>query len=191
MAKATNFWRNMEDLYTRKKHTRLQIQELKQKYSQQELKLKSHNILLQLEQHEAFKNAKTVMAYWSMPGEVYTHDAVIKWSKNKNMLLPCVKGDELEIRSFTGEEEIEIRGKYRIGEPTGPIFEDFEKIDLIVVPGVAFDQQNNRLGRGKAYYDKFLPKTRAYKIAVCFDFQMIETVPTGSTDIQMDHVIAG
>ncbi len=181
----------MEDLYAKKKQLRHQINTIKQNYSQQELETKSRDILLKLEQHEAFEKARTVLAYWSMPGEVYTHDAVIRWSKDKHLLLPCVKGDELEIRKFTNEKEIEIRGKYQIGEPTGSIIESFNGIDLVIVPGLAFDRQNNRLGRGKAYYDKFLLKTKAYKIAVCFDFQMVEAVPVDATDIQMDQIIAG
>lgn len=181
----------MEDLYAKKKQLRHQIKTIKQKYSQQELETKSRDMLLRLEQLEAFEKARTVMAYWSMPGEVYTHNAVIRWSKDKRLLLPCVKGDELEIRNFTNEKDLEIRGKYQIGEPTGPIFDKFQEIDLVIVPGVAFDRQNNRLGRGKAYYDKFLPKTKAYKIALCFDFQMVAAVPIDATDIKMDLIIAG
>lgn len=64
-----------------------------------------------------------------------------------------------------------------------------DKIDVILVPGVAFDAYGNRLGRGKGYYDKILKQTNAYKIGVCFDFQFIENVPTEVHDVKMDKVV--
>ena len=64
----------------------------------------------------------------------------------------------------------------------------WEKIDLILVPGMAFDAMGNRLGRGKGYYDKVLRHTPAYKIGVCFDFQFLKAVPTEAHDVRMDNV---
>ena len=79
---------------------------------------------------------------------------------------------------------------YHIQEPIGKIFEDYSTIDVIIVPGVAFDNQGNRLGRGKGYYDRFLKKIPATKkIGICFDFQMIEQIPTEKNDIPMDDII--
>ena len=66
----------------------------------------------------------------------------------------------------------------------------FLSIELVVVPGMAFDKQGHRLGRGKGYYDRLLPKlTNAYKLGVCFPYQYIEEVPTDEHDIRMDEVL--
>lgn len=62
---------------------------------------------------------------------------------------------------------------------------------MVIVPGIAFDLNNNRLGRGKAYYDKFLEKINTVKIGLCFDFQIVDKVPIESTDIKMDLVLFG
>ncbi len=69
------------------------------------------------------------------------------------------------------------------------MFEEVDKIDLIIVPGIAFDKSLNRLGRGKAYYDKLLKDSKAIKIGVCFDFQLLESVPVDKYDVKMDLII--
>ena len=83
------------------------------------------------------------------------------------------------------------RGSSAISGPTGDVFEQIDSIDLIIVPGIAFDKNMNRLGRGKAYYDKLLKDTNAFKAGVCFDFQIIQRVPAESHDVKMDDVIFG
>ncbi|MDA3778950.1 MAG: 5-formyltetrahydrofolate cyclo-ligase, partial [Bacteroidales bacterium] len=75
-------------------------------------------------------------------------------------------------------------------EPIGETFTDYNSIDIIVVPGVAFDDNMNRLGRGKAYYDKLLHNCKAKKIGICFNFQIINKVPVDKHDITMDLVIS-
>ena len=64
-----------------------------------------------------------------------------------------------------------------------------DKIDLVIVPGIAFDKQNNRMGRGKAFYDGILNKLSGVKVGVCFRFQIVENVPTDEHDIKMNYVI--
>ena len=72
----------------------------------------------------------------------------------------------------------------------GELFTNYALIDLIVVPGVAFDTKGNRLGRGKGYYDRLLPHIpSAYKAGICFPFQIVEEVPAESFDILMDEII--
>jgi 5-formyltetrahydrofolate cyclo-ligase len=129
------------------------------------------------------------MAYWSMDDEVHTHDFVLKFLGKKQIILPVVKGDVLELKEFTSKTNMMIGESYGIKEPEGEPFNEIDKIDLIIVPGVAFDVKNNRLGRGKAYYDNLLIKTRALKVGVCFDFQLLNSVPVEEHDVKMDLVI--
>lgn len=150
----------------------------------------SRSVWMQVEREEVFKEARTVLAYWSMDDEVFTHDFVCKWAEMKTILLPCVRGEELDIRYFDGKENLCPGEGYAIPEPVGALFTDLKQIDLVLVPGVAFDREGNRLGRGKGYYDRILKQTPAYKIGLCFDFQLLDCVPTEEHDIKMDRVIS-
>ncbi|MEG1738533.1 MAG: 5-formyltetrahydrofolate cyclo-ligase [Odoribacter sp.] len=172
-----------------KKELRRQMRELKKTYSLEQKIQKSLSVWKIVEQDEHFKAARIVLIYWSMEDEVFTPDFVGRWAKEKTILLPCVKGDQLELRYFEGKEKLCPGEGYAIPEPVGKLFTDLNKIDLILVPGVAFDQQGNRLGRGKGFYDKILKLTNAYKIGVCFDFQYLDNIPTEAHDIRMDQVI--
>ena len=144
----------------------------------------------QVEQLSQFQNATTVLLYWSMEDEVQTHDFVNRWYRQKTILLPCVNGDDLRLRQYTGPECLTAGEQFGIGEPIGPEFTDLEKVDLIIVPGVAFDRQNNRMGRGRGFYDRLLKSTpNAYKVGVGFDFQLVESVPVEPFDVPMDKVV--
>lgn len=137
-----------------------------------------------------FVSARTVLLYWSMDDEVQTREFVVQWYRQKNILLPCVDGDILRLRPFSGTDHMVAGESFGIGEPTGEEFTDYENIDLIVVPGVAFDTHGNRMGRGRGFYDRLLKLTpHAYKVGVAFDFQMRDTIPTEPHDIAMDRVI--
>ena len=173
-----------------KKALRVEIRQLKRACPLEERRRKSLSVWEAVERDEVFQQAETVLAYWSMDDEVYTHDFVKRWAGSKTLLLPCVKGDELELRYFDGEERLQPGEGYAIPEPVGELFADWGKIDLILVPGVAFDKFGNRLGRGKGYYDKVLKQTGAYKLGVCFDFQLVERVPVEPHDVKMDRVVA-
>ena len=77
-----------------------------------------------------------------------------------------------------------------IEEPTGDETTDINAIELIIVPGVAYDRRGNRIGRGKGYYDRLLSSTSATKIGVGYDFQLIgEDIPAEEHDVAMDIVI--
>lgn len=174
----------------KKKELRRQIKELKQNISIEDKKKKSFIIFRRIEQLVKFKTSQTVMVYWSMPDEVYTHDFILKWHKEKVIILPVVNGDDLELRIFTGVENMTTGQSFGISEPIGEKFDKPEDIDLIIVPGIAFDSSNNRMGRGKAYYDKLLKKSNAYKVGICFNFQLIDSVPVDEHDVKMDLVIS-
>ena len=150
---------------------------------------KSAEILAALEAHPVFRAASIILLYHSLPDEVHTHDFIRKWSTKKKILLPVVIGNDLELRVYTSPADLAI-GAYGIEEPTGALFTDYATIDLVIVPGVAFDRDGNRLGRGKGYYDRLLPRIpSAYKVGICFPFQIVEEVPAEPFDIRMDEII--
>ena len=149
----------------------------------------SEQIIQELEADARFQTAQIVLMYHSLPDEVDTHAFIEKWCKQKTVLLPVVIGNELELRLFQNANEL-TTGAFGIAEPTGKVFTNFNSIDLAIIPGMAFDRQGNRLGRGKGYYDRLLPKlTNAYKIGICFPYQLVEEVPTEETDVSMHKVI--
>ncbi|HKL07338.1 MAG TPA: 5-formyltetrahydrofolate cyclo-ligase [Bacteroidales bacterium] len=176
-------------IHEQKNTVRKEIKQLKKQYTLEEKKAKSKIIFEQIELLSEFQQADIIMAYWSMNDEVYTHDFVLKWYQTKTIILPSVKDDELELRVFKGLDDMIEGTAFGIKEPRALYKNSLDKIDMIIVPGVAFDKQNNRLGRGKAYYDKLLSKTSALKIGVCFDFQMLGKVPADQYDVKMDRVI--
>lgn len=172
-----------------KKRIRSEIRKLKQGYSLEQKKDMSKPILQKLEQLTEFIDAKTIMLYWSMDDEVYTHDFVCKWATQKKVILPCVKGETLDLKIFKGIDQL-VRGEnFGIPEPDGPIYMQEDDIDFILVPGVAFDIENNRMGRGKAYYDRLLKSINAYKVGICFDFQVLNKVPIDEHDVKMDQIV--
>lgn len=167
---------------------RRQMALLKKEYATQTREL-SARVLAALEDHPVFRAASTVLLYYSLPDEVDTHAFVEKWSSRKRILLPVVVGEELELRLFTSNQDL-APGAYGIWEPVGAPFTAFEEIDFVAVPGVAFDRQGNRLGRGKGYYDRLLPRLpQAYKAGICFPYQLVETVPHDPHDIAMHCVV--
>lgn len=172
-----------------KKEIRKRIRIKKKEYSLDQKKKKSKIIFEKLEQLDCFSDAEIVMAYWSMNDEVFTHDFIQKYIGNKRFILPVVNGDILLLKEFIGTADMVTGESFGIAEPDGEEFTDINKIDMIIVPGVAFDKGLNRLGRGKAYYDKLLKQSDATKVGVCFDFQLIDSVPVDEHDVKMDKVI--
>lgn len=148
----------------------------------------SETLLKHIETHPAFIKAGCVLIYHSLKDEVYTHTFIEKWKESKTILLPVVTGNDLKLRKYLGKQSIQ-KGNNGIEEPIGENFTDYNGIDLAIIPGVAFDTKGNRLGRGKGYYDRLLPKLQAHKIGVCFSFQIANEVPTEEFDIRMDEII--
>jgi 5-formyltetrahydrofolate cyclo-ligase len=175
----------------RKKELRKRIAQLKTLHSLSTTRLaQSKQIFSLLEEHPAFQKAKTILLYYALSDEVETQTFIAAWSGKKTILLPRITGDELELKVYQGAEHLQ-QNSYGIDEPVGESFSDYSAIDLAIVPGVAFDNQGHRLGRGKGYYDRLLPQLSAYKIGVCFPFQLVDDVPTDPFDIAMDEVICG
>lgn len=162
---------------------------LKRSYTKTILQERSDKIMQRLEETSLFGQASCIALYHAIPGEVQTADFIEKWFRKKKILLPVIEGDDLRLLLYTGKSSLKS-GVFGILEPEkGAETVPDEEIDLIIVPGVAFDRQRNRLGRGKGYYDRLLATLKVPKIGICFDFQLQETIPVEPFDKKMDRVI--
>lgn len=168
---------------------RSRIRLLKKAESAAGLALQSEAGIALLQEHPRWQAARTVCLYWALPDEVQTRALCFAAMKEKTVLLPVVQGEDLVLRRFEGEEQLRNDNPLHIFEPCGADWDDLQAVDLVVVPGVAFDRTGRRLGRGRGFYDRFLPKLRAFRMGLCFSFQHVDTVPAGPEDIPMDEVI--
>lgn len=135
---------------------------------------------------EQWKRAKIVLLFSSLPNEIDTSELICQARKEgKTVLLPVVDGNVLRLRRYNETMHL---GAYNILEPDGPDFSSYNQIDLAVIPGLAFDYCGNRLGRGKGYYDRLLTKLQAYKIGICFSFQILKSVPVEEHDLPVDSI---
>lgn len=153
---------------------------------------KSAKIMSRLFSLSEFRGAKTIMFYVDAGNEVKTRDGITKaLSEGKRVVVPKVKKGygllAIEIKSL---DELSP-GTFGILEPAGEKGISPEEIDLVVVPGVAFDKKGNRMGYGAGYYDSFLPKLRpeVKKVAVAFEIQVTDSLPAEEHDVKMDLII--
>lgn len=172
----------------RKEKLRQQIRQIKRQFSPQQLEELSLPVISRLK--PLLAEAQFIMVYYSLPDEVNTHHLIDDLvADGKTVLLPRVSGpDTMELRRYTDHADLQ-EGAYHILEPVGEPFTDYASIDIIIVPGLAFDAAGHRLGRGRGYYDRFLRTMGVRTIGVCFDFQKVEEVPVDAFDIPVDMVI--
>ena len=160
----------------------------KKEFSLSVLEERSETLLQTIELLPEFVHAQTVFLYYSMPDEVATHAFVKKWSETKEIYLPVIEEGEMKLRLYSSDEMLRT-GVFNIREPQGNLCSDYKLIDFAIVPGVAFDRQCFRMGRGKGYYDRVLPLLSCAKAGICFAFQIVENVPVDEWDVPMDYVI--
>lgn len=146
--------------------------------------------LLNLDQ---FKRAKNIFIYVNMSDEVNTVELIeLILAEGKTVavpkVIPVLKAMEaLEIKSFADLSE---SGAFGILEPTMDSKNISKEIDIAIVPGLAFDEEKNRLGYGGGFYDKFFSKYKNIeKIALCYEYQIVKSTPRDEFDIKMDAII--
>ena len=145
-------------------------------------------VFSRLEQSAAFALAENILLYHSLPDELSTHEFLDRWSSRKHFFLPRVNGVNLDILPY--DRSRLALGSFHIEEPQGDETVDMSDIELVVVPAVAYDRRGNRVGRGKGYYDRLLSSTRATKVGVGYDFQLIEEeIDSEPHDVAVDIVI--
>ncbi len=135
---------------------------------------------------DIYQKSKVIALYKSMNNEVDTNSLINEALKNKIVLLPKIVDNKI-IFIMINNDTMYSKSSFGVLEPIGDIY--LENIDLIIVPGIAFDKNLNRLGYGKGYYDQYLGNKKIYKIGICFSSQMVNIVPTNDYDIKMDMVI--
>lgn len=155
-------------------------------------KEKSDQITKKIIENDFYKNAKIVALYKNLTDEVDTNE-LIKYSINigKTVCLPRIVENEIRFYKINGCDEILEKSKFGVKEPIA-IEDNYIKksmIELIIVPGVCFDQNKNRMGFGKGFYDRFLESTSLKSIGICFEEQIVEKLPVTTNDVKMDLVI--
>lgn len=130
-----------------------------------------------------FKKAKRIMAYADYNHEVSTRYIIEEaWKQGKEVAVPKVSGKDMIFIRLTDFSQLE-EGFYGIPEPARGESVEWQDA-FMVMPGVAFDRENHRVGYGGGFYDRFLEKHQSItRVAVAFDFQILDQVPTEPTDI--------
>jgi 5-formyltetrahydrofolate cyclo-ligase len=145
-------------------------------------------VFSRLEQSAAFALSENILLYHSLPDELSTIEFLKKWAGRKHFFLPRVNGVNLDILPY--DQSRLALGAFQIEEPQGDDTVDIAKIEMIVVPAIAYDRRGNRVGRGKGYYDRLLASTKATKVGVGYDFQLLdEEIPAEPHDVAVDMVI--
>jgi 5-formyltetrahydrofolate cyclo-ligase len=142
---------------------------------------------------EEFSQATCIALY--APAHKETDTGVIleaAFAAGKKVLYPAVCGERMVFRQVEGLHHL-AEGSFGILEPcpTG-IDHHADEPDMIIVPGVAFDQNGHRIGYGKGYYDRFLlhPGRKAHLVGLCHDFQLIDgAIPAEEHDIRMELIV--
>ena len=142
----------------------------------------------------AYRKAKAIMLYVALDEEVDMHSILQRaFRDKKHVLLPVVvaETDELICAELFSPERMKP-GKYGIMEPehwSSPF--PTRELDMVLVPGLAFDKKNYRLGRGKGYYDRFLAKlhSKVSTVGLAFDVQLTDLLPVEPHDVKMDLVV--
>ena len=170
-----------------KRDIRRKIKNLRTMLTDAERQAAADAVFGQLEQTAAFMLADRILMYHSLPDEVSTHAFLRKWGGRKSFFLPRVNGLDLEILPYS-RTRLQL-GAFHIEEPEGDDLQNPDTMEMIIVPAVAYDRNGNRVGRGKGYYDRLLSRSKALKIGVAYDFQLMDEVDTEEHDIPVDIVI--
>jgi len=166
-----------------KNNLRQRILNILRSQKKEDILKKSKIIQEKLFAREEFQKAKVILFYASFDGEVETLEMMKQAQKlGKKIALPMILKEKKKlIPALIEDFDTLVKGAYGICCPAreSSCILDVEEIDLAIVPGVAFDKNNNRLGRGQGYYDRFLSELSDTipTIGLAFDFQLVEKLP--------------
>jgi len=145
---------------------------------------------------QAFEKAGHIHAYVSTPSEADTYgimEYILHLSSQKHLFLPRVTGEGtmefFEVTDLNRDLKVGYKG---ITEPVAPIERaSNQSPEIILVPGVAFDKNFNRMGYGKGFYDRYLALRgqKSLKVGVCYSFQLLQEIPCEENDVKMDIIV--
>ena len=137
-----------------------------------------------------WKEAKTVLLYNAIGSELSTESLFQKAiEQKKTVLLPVTLNLEGKMSVGYWKQDKLTEGHFAIPEPAPLPHFNLSLIDLVIVPGVAFDRMGGRLGQGKGYYDRFLSTTESFRIGFCFAEQLASELPMRNHDARMDSIV--
>lgn len=174
-----------------KKHIRHQILEQRETMPQDECSKKSKLILQKVLADEHYQKAACLLTYLDYKKEVETTQLVEQaWLDGKSVYCPKIIGQTMVFYRISSFSEVRV-GYKGIPEPVAPeepqLIPTIEVLRqaLCIMPGVVFDRQLHRIGYGKGFYDRFLAdKDGLMTIALCFDYQLLEAIPSGKFDLR-------
>jgi 5-formyltetrahydrofolate cyclo-ligase len=181
------FTTNSTRIKREKEQIRNNVRVLKKMLSVEEKNQQAEAVFRKIELLPEFIAANSILIYWSTSDELPTYDIIRNWSQDKLIILPSIHKDKIVLKRYTSQEKL-VQKTLGIWEPN--LIQTYKgKVDLVIVPGIAFDKNKNRLGRGRGYYDRFLKKNKLFRIGVGFDCQLFDSFSTEKTDIPMDKII--
>lgn len=177
-----------------KRALRQQIRQLLEALPPEELTRRSAAACARLCEQPEYRQADVLMLFLSTPHEVDTSQLAIRaWADQKRVLAPRVTWDQrrmlpIEIQSLATGVEVGYMG---IREPVEGMPVPVSDIELVIVPGLAFDEQGNRLGRGRGFYDRFLshPDFRGVSCGLALEQQVLPTIPAGPGDVRVQMLV--
>lgn len=155
---------------------------------------KSKRITAKLQHLDEYRVATAVMFYVSYDNEVYTHKLIkeVLKAKTKETIVPLTDVLNRKLLPVKIESWSELSpGAYNILEPENKQnVVDVDTIDLVLLPGIAFDERGNRIGHGAGYYDRLLRDSLHAKcVGLAFDFQIVDAIPVEKHDVAVDKIV--
>lgn len=173
-----------------KQSLRKKIREQKRAMTPEQIEAASEKLGELFRATELYRNAKTIYGYLPYNQEVRTVPMLQRaLDEGKKVAVPKVYGDEMRFIYLTDLDRVAL-GYCGIPEPIddSPVADD--PTALVLMPGLAFDQEGNRMGYGGGFYDKFLTAEPGHPtLALCYGFQMVEELPTEEFDVPVDCVL--
>ena len=177
-----------------KQYLRQSISEIRRSMDKEEKQNKDIQLRETLFETKEYKNSKVVFVYVSMGDEINTIEILKKLFEDKKVVaVPKIFKDSkrmeaLRIDSF---DDLNQKGAFGILEPSFDAENISELIDLTIVPGLAFESSGKRVGYGGGYYDKFFKVyPRSKKVALCYDYQIVEDTYSQDYDQAVDKIIS-
>ena len=174
-----------------KQQYRTQIQQWRSSLSLAEWSERSASLRIQLEEVIAEINPERVHSFWPMEAkrEVDIRPTLVQLTqRNIEVYMPVMRPDGMHHGRLTSENELEL-GSFSVLEPVISQRAIPHGLDLIIVPGLAFDLKGGRLGYGRGIYDRFLSKTGCLIVAPAFTTQIVSDIPVEPHDISVDILV--